>query len=71
MSMVCKMVVFGMLHNVMFTAVHIPGKHNIVADLLSRFSFQKVRKVAPWLDEQPTKLPKKWLPWSTLQQKWL
>ncbi len=71
MSMVRKMVVLGMLNNVMFTAVHIPGKHNVVADLLSRFSFQKVRKVAPWLDAQPTKLPKKWYPWSTRQQKWL
>ncbi len=47
MSMVRKMVVLSMLNNVMFSAVHIPGRHNIVADLLSRFSFQKVQKVAP------------------------
>ncbi len=70
MSMVRKMVVLGMLNNVMFSAVHIPGKHNVIPDLLSRFSFQKVRKVAPWLDAQATKVPEKWLPWSPLQQRW-
>ncbi len=70
MSMVRKMVVLGILHNVNFTSVHIPGRHNVVADLLSRFSFQKVRKVAPWLDVEATKFPGKWLPWSPLQQKW-
>ncbi|MCP3932380.1 MAG: hypothetical protein GY705_25190, partial [Bacteroidetes bacterium] len=70
MSMVRKMVVLSMLNNVCFSAVHIPGRHNVVADLLSRFSFQKVRKVAPWLDQEATKFPEEWLPWSKLQQKW-
>ncbi|MCP3933190.1 MAG: hypothetical protein GY705_29320 [Bacteroidetes bacterium] len=69
MSMVRKMVVVAMLNNVMFSAVHIPGKHNVVADLISRFQTSKVRRVAPWLDEEPTKIPSTLLPWSLSRQK--
>ncbi len=71
MSMVRKMVVLGMLNNVMFSSAHIPGKHNVISDLLSRFKFQRVQKVAPWLDVQQTKIPERLLPWSISQQKWL
>ncbi|MCP3932809.1 MAG: hypothetical protein GY705_27365, partial [Bacteroidetes bacterium] len=69
MAMIRKMVVVSMLNNVMFSAAHIPGKHNIVADLLSRFQTSKVRKVAPWLDEEETKVPANLLPWSLSRQK--
>ncbi len=67
MSMVRKMVVVSMLNNVMFNAVHIPGKHNVIADLLSRSKFQKVHNMAPWLDNSPTNIPKHFLPWSPSQ----
>ncbi len=64
MSMVRKMVVLAMLNNVMFSAVHIPGKYNVIADLLSRSQFQKVKTMAPWLEDKPTLIPKNFLPWS-------
>ncbi len=64
MGMIRIMVTVSMLHNVLFSAVHIPGRHNVVADLLSRFQTTKVRKVAPWLDVEPTKIPSALLPWN-------
>ncbi|MCP3932293.1 MAG: hypothetical protein GY705_24740 [Bacteroidetes bacterium] len=67
MGMIRKMVALSMIHNVMFSAVHIPGKHNVIADLLSRFQVEKAQKWAPWLDKEPTTFPKKLLPWSPSQ----
>ncbi len=69
MSLIRKMVVLSMLNNAMFSAVHIPGKHNVITDGLSRFQFDKVKKMAPWLDAEPTKVPKKLLPWCLSQMK--
>ncbi|MCP3932783.1 MAG: hypothetical protein GY705_27235, partial [Bacteroidetes bacterium] len=64
MGMIRKMVVLAMLNNVMFSAVHIKGRHNVIADLLSRFQVEKVRKIAPWLDATATPIPSHYLPWS-------
>ncbi len=44
-------------HNILVRASHIPGAHNVVADLLSRLSFQKALAVATWLQKEPTALP--------------
>ncbi|MCP3930760.1 MAG: hypothetical protein GY705_16860, partial [Bacteroidetes bacterium] len=43
MSMIRKMVVVAMLNNIMFSSAHIPGKHNVISDHLSRFRFQKAK----------------------------
>ena len=64
MSMIRRMVVLSMLHNIQFYALHVPGRHNVVADLCSRFQVDKARKWAQWLDKDPTPIPKKLLPWS-------
>ena len=63
MSLLHPMVVTSMIHNVQFYAYHIPGKHNNVADLLSRFQVQKALSLAPWLDPLPVQVPQDWLPW--------
>ncbi|MCP3678772.1 MAG: hypothetical protein GY782_00060 [Gammaproteobacteria bacterium] len=63
MGMVRKMVILSMLHNIQFSANHIPGKHNVVSDLLSRFQVPKAKLWAPWLDELPTQVPTHFLPW--------
>ncbi len=39
------------------TARHIPGSKNLIADSLSRFSFQKFRTLAPEADPLPTPVP--------------
>ena len=63
MNMLRRMVVLSMIHNVLFSAVHIKGKHNIISDMLSRFQIEKAQKVAPWLDKNPTDVPRPYLPW--------
>ncbi|MCP3932906.1 MAG: hypothetical protein GY705_27860 [Bacteroidetes bacterium] len=67
MGMIRKMVTLSMIKNVMFSAVHIPGKHNVISDLLSRFQEEKALNMAKWLDRTPTKVPMKFLPWSPSQ----
>ncbi|MEE4247451.1 MAG: reverse transcriptase domain-containing protein [Kangiellaceae bacterium] len=57
MVLVRRLVVAAMTHNVIFKARHIPGFSNVVADNLSRFSFQEAFAVAPWLDRTPTSIP--------------
>ncbi|XP_062591615.1 uncharacterized protein LOC134253122 [Saccostrea cucullata] len=58
MKLVRRLVVAAMKYNILFKAKHIPGKHNILADYLSRFKFQEAKKLfAPWLDLKPTAVP--------------
>ena len=57
MALVRRLVVAALRHNVLFKARHIPGFTNVVADHLSRFSFQEAREAAPWLNATPTSVP--------------
>ena len=57
MSLVRRLVLAALKYNVLFKAKHIPGFTNVVADHLSRLSFQEARAVAPWLDAAPTPVP--------------
>jgi hypothetical protein len=54
MVLVRRMVLTALNHNLMFKALHVPGKYNIIPDLLSRFKFQEAQVRAPWLDQHPT-----------------
>ncbi|XP_075935401.1 uncharacterized protein LOC142935139 [Anarhichas minor] len=44
-------------HQFIIRASHIPGHYNSIADSLSRFSFQKFRRLAPTSDPLPTPVP--------------
>lgn len=57
MILVRRLVLASLKFNIYFRAKHIPGKHNKVCDLLSRFSFQEALSLAPWLDRQSTTIP--------------
>lgn len=57
MTLVRRLVLAGMRHNIHFRSKHIPGKSNVVADHLSRFDFQAARQVAPWLSPRPISIP--------------
>jgi hypothetical protein len=57
MSLVRRLVIAAMKFNVLFKSSHIPGFSNVIADKLSRLSFQEARALAPWLDHAPTPIP--------------
>ncbi|MES9881498.1 MAG: reverse transcriptase domain-containing protein [Sedimenticola sp.] len=57
MRLVRRLVLLSMKHNILFRAVHVPGKANKVADFLSRFQFQAAFQCAPQLQRVPLKLP--------------
>jgi hypothetical protein len=44
-------------HSFTFTASHVPGKLNPIADSLSRFQFQRFRQLAPQADPVATAIP--------------
>ena len=53
-----RLVLVTLQYNIMIKAEHIPGKLNLVADYLSRYLLQEAREVAPWLNQQPSPIPK-------------
>ena len=57
MHLVRHLVSVSLKHNILFRAEHIPGRHNVISDLLSRFQFQKAAQLAPWLNNAPTAIP--------------
>lgn len=57
MRLVRRLVLSTMKHNILFRAVHIPGKSNVVADHLSRFQFQKAFQCCQSLSTEPEAVP--------------
>lgn len=57
MKLVRRLVLAALKHNIHFKAKHIPGKTNVIYDLLSRFSFQEAHHIAPGLNANPVVVP--------------
>lgn len=57
MKLVRRLVLATLKHNIHFRAKHIPGKHNVIADRLSRFQFQAAFQSAPQLNHKQTPIP--------------
>ena len=57
MELVRILVLSCLNSNIVFTAQHIPGKHNRMADLLSRGQLGKFRRIAPTAAAHPTPIP--------------
>jgi len=62
MRLIRKLVLLGLKFNICFSAHHVPGKSNILADRLSRFQVDEFRRHAPWADLAPTAVPPEWSP---------
>lgn len=63
MKLVRSLVVTTMTFNIHIRAKHIKGRHNVLADMLSRFQVQEAHATAPWLRQNPELIPQEWLPW--------
>ena len=62
MILLRKLVLACLKFNILFTAKHIRGRHNVIPDLLSRFQMQRAKQLAPWLDAQATPIPEELWP---------
>ncbi|XP_071150453.1 uncharacterized protein [Mytilus edulis] len=61
MRLIRRLVLAALKYNIYFRAKHIPGKTNVICDLLSRFSFQEAHQIAPWLSPTPVVIPPQFL----------
>lgn len=52
-----KLTLVSACNQFIIKAAHVPGHHNLIADALSRFAFQKFRRLAPNSDAHPTPIP--------------
>jgi len=57
MSLVRRLFIACMQFNILVCAEHIPGKYNILPDLLSRLQIEKFRSLAPDMDQLATVVP--------------
>ena len=67
MSLMRPMVLIAMTRNIQFTATHLPGRFNDLADKISRLQIFKALQMAPHLDRKPQLIPHTWLPWKIFQ----
>ena len=63
MRLMRRLVLCCMQNNILLKAKHIPGKRNVLADLLSHFQVAQAKQVAPWILDKPAQLPASILPW--------
>ena len=57
MALLRPLVLACLRFNINFTARHIPGRRNVLADKLSRSQVQEFRALAPWADANPRDVP--------------
>ena len=57
MDLMRHLTLLTLQHNLYIRAVHIPGKHNDIADAISRYQFQRFRQLAPNADSKPCQIP--------------
>ena len=61
MSLVRYLPLLAARHSFSFTASPVRGKSNPIADPLSRFQFQRLRRLAPHADSIPIQIPQQLL----------
>ena len=60
MILVRKLVHYCMTNNIYVRATHIADSSNTIPDLFSRDQVDRARRLAPYLDSQPTVIPQEW-----------
>lgn len=61
MKLVRRLVLACMQFNILLRSVHIPGKKNVLPDLLSRFQVSRFHQIAPHMEQFPVPVPEKLL----------
>ena len=54
MKLIRRLVIQALRFNIFFSARHIPGLRNVIADKLSRLQMVEFRRVAPYMDKEQT-----------------
>ena len=67
MTLIRKMVLICLRHNILFKSKHISGSKNLLADSLSRLQIQKFKTLCPDAEESKTAIPL--AAWSLLVKK--
>ncbi len=57
MDLLRHLTLLTLRHNIYIRAIHVAGKHNPIADAISRFQFQRFRNLAPDADISPCTIP--------------
>ena len=57
MGLLRKLILTCLRRNINFTARHVPGRSNTLADKLSRCQIEEFRRLAPWANLNPTVMP--------------
>ena len=57
MVLIRQLVIACLQLNILFTARHVPDRENVLAEKLSRFQIAAFRKLAPWAETQPYRIP--------------
>jgi hypothetical protein len=57
MYLLCYLTLLTLKFNLYIHSKHIPGKHNEIADSISRFQLQRFKKLAPQADPSPYPIP--------------
>ena len=52
-----RLILICLRYNIHFTAQHVPGRDNTLADKLSRSQIVEFRALAPWVNQHPTLVP--------------
>ena len=62
MTLVRQLVITCLKYNIVIHAQHIPGKQNVLADMLSRLKLQEFHEAAPQMNQTPTVIPQELQP---------
>ncbi|XP_071099206.1 uncharacterized protein [Haliotis cracherodii] len=57
MSLLRRLILLCLQHNILFKASYIPTHANVIADALSRFQWSRFKEAAPRADEIPAHIP--------------
>ena len=57
LALVRQLVLICLSHNIYFRARHVPGRHNVLADSLSRLQVERFLSLTRGMDSLPTTIP--------------